>query len=140
MKVLLREDISKLGKLGQIVEVADGYARNFLLPRHLAVRATKGNEALIAKIKKRRAEREAARQQAFEQQAEELRGKSITIEAKTAEERTLYGSIDARQPHAVNDATQVAGWSEVIVLYQGAGSLLPGDFTLAEPRNARGSR
>ncbi len=97
MKVLLREDIEKLGKLGEIVEVRAGYARNYLLPRRMAVQATKDNEALIAKIKKRRAELEAAKRTDFEEQAESLRGKSITIEARVAEERALYGSVDARQ-------------------------------------------
>ena len=97
MKVLLREDIEKLGQLGEIVEVKAGYARNYLLPRRLAVLVSRDNEALIARIKKRRAELEVARRRSFVEQADVLRGKSITIEAKVAEERALYGSVDSRQ-------------------------------------------
>lgn len=95
MKILLRDDVEKLGRLGDIVEVAEGYARNYLLPRQLAVRATRDNEALIVKIKKRRAEREAAKRQEFAEKAEELRGKSTTITTRVNEEGKLYGSVDA---------------------------------------------
>lgn len=95
MKILLRDDVEKLGRLGDIVEVAEGYARNYLLPRQLAVRATRDNEALIVKIKKHRAEREAARRQVFAEKAEELRGKSTTITTRVNEEGKLYGSVDA---------------------------------------------
>lgn len=95
MKILLRDDVEKLGRLGDIVEVAEGYARNYLLPRQLAVRATRDNEALIVKIKKHRAEREDARRQVFAEKAEELRGKSTTITTRVNEEGKLYGSVDA---------------------------------------------
>jgi large subunit ribosomal protein L9 len=95
MKVLLRDDVDKLGALGEIIDVADGFARNFLLPQNLAVRATQANEALIRKIRKQRAELESARRRKYEAEAGELRGKSTTIIAKVNEERKLYGSVDA---------------------------------------------
>jgi large subunit ribosomal protein L9 len=97
MKVLLKENVENLGNLGDVVTVKSGYARNFLLPRNLAVQATRENEAQIAKIKKRRAELEAQRRQKYVEQAESLRGKSTTIMARVNEEKVLYGSVDAFQ-------------------------------------------
>jgi large subunit ribosomal protein L9 len=97
MKVLLREDLEKLGSLGEVVDVKNGYARNYLLPRRLAVAVTPENEAQIAKIKKRRAELEEKRKQKYVEQAAELRGKSITIMARVHDEHELYGSVDQAQ-------------------------------------------
>lgn len=97
MKVLLRDDVEKLGNLGDVVEVASGYARNYLLPRQLAVQATRENEALIEQIKRRRRDIEKARRQTYVEKAEAMRGQSITIVAKVADERNLFGSVDAAQ-------------------------------------------
>ncbi len=97
MKILLRETVEKLGDRGEIVDVAPGYARNYLIPRRLAVPATEANfrqleieKARIARlIAKEQAEREAARQR--------LEAVSCTIIAAASPEGRLYGSVGPQQ-------------------------------------------
>ena len=96
MKVILQQDIVKVGKEGDVVTVADGFARNYLLPRSLAQIATAGalkNIALKNALEERRSEK--LRSQA-DQQAAALEGKSVTIAAKTGTGDRLYGSITAQ--------------------------------------------
>ncbi|MBI3832022.1 MAG: 50S ribosomal protein L9 [Planctomycetes bacterium] len=94
MKVILRDDISNLGKLGEIVEVKEGYARNYLLPRQLALRCTADAEKQIEAERKRRTLREAHKVEELKKVAETLNGRSVTITAKADEEK-LYGSVGA---------------------------------------------
>lgn len=94
MKVILRDDISNLGKLGEIVEVKEGYARNYLLPRQLALRCTADAEKQIEAERKRRTLREAQKVEELKKVAETLNGRSVTITAKADEEK-LYGSVGA---------------------------------------------
>ena len=97
MKVLLRRNVSKLGQIGDVVEVRDGYARNYLIPEGLAVVPTEGNiraverekEAYLAELARRRAE--------LETQAKLLNGKEFTITARANEEGHLYGSVGPAQ-------------------------------------------
>ncbi len=97
MKVLLRETVEKLGERGEIVDVAPGHARNYLIPRRLAVPATEANfrqleieKARIARlIAKEQAEREAARQR--------LEAASCTVVAAASPEGHLYGSVGPQQ-------------------------------------------
>ena len=97
MKVILKSDVSKLGKAGTLVDVSDGHARNFLIPRGLAIEATPGklNEwkaeqaRLKAKDEKLRAEAEALQKS--------LQGKAVTVEGKAGENGKLFGSITAAQ-------------------------------------------
>ncbi len=93
MKVILKEDVKSLGKAGEIVDVSDGYARNYLIPRRLAVIADEKNIKAFELQKKRimeAAERERAEMTSF---AERLRSVNITIKAKAGEEGKLFGSI-----------------------------------------------
>ena len=95
MKVILHKDVAKMGKDGDVVTVADGYARNYLFPRNLAVLATEGalkNIALRAALDERRSEKLRSN---ADQQASALEGKSVTITAKTGSADRLYGSITA---------------------------------------------
>jgi len=92
MKVILRDDIEKLGKLGEVVEVRDGYARNFLLPRQKALLCTPDAEKQIDAERKRRLVREAKKVEELKGVAETLNGRSVTIAAKAQEEK-LYGSV-----------------------------------------------
>lgn len=92
MKVLLCENVEGLGQLGQLVEVADGYARNYLLPRKLALPASRDAERRVAAEKKRRHERQEADRLGQEELAQRLGGLSLTIMAR-ADGETLYGSI-----------------------------------------------
>jgi len=93
MKVVLREDVEKLGLRGEVVEVARGYARNFLLPRKLAEHATPSRVAELAKVNARRALSEA---QSFEQAqeiAQRLGQAEIRFDVKAGETGVLFGSV-----------------------------------------------
>ena len=93
MKVILLQDVKGSGKKDEIITVSDGYARNFLFPKKLAVEATPG--ALKEIQKKRAAEdaREAERRANAEEKAKQLKGKVVTIPVKCGEKGRLYGSI-----------------------------------------------
>lgn len=93
VKVILREDLEKLGDAGQIVTVRPGYARNFLLPRGLAYEATASNVRQL-EAEKRRAEQRAKRDYLeARRRASQLEGLSLTFHAKAGEESKLFGSI-----------------------------------------------
>src|SRR5690606_32933404 len=95
VKVILRQDVKSLGKAGQVVEVADGYARNYLIPRGLAVEATRQN--LSSLEEQRRQEDRRARQQLEQARADarKLEGKVVTVTARAGEGGRLYGSVTA---------------------------------------------
>ena len=93
MKVLLRSDISGVGKKGEIVEVAKGYARNFLLPTGSALVATGGVESQAAAMRKSAALRDAQDKESAQTVAEVLSGTTITITARAAAEGRLFGSV-----------------------------------------------
>lgn len=96
MKLLLREDVENLGKIGEIVDVAGGYGRNYLLPRGLAVKASMKN----VKEQEHQKKLIQARMDRQKKDAEELAGSldsvSCTITRKTGEEEKLYGSVTSR--------------------------------------------
>jgi len=93
MKVLLCEDIKKLGWLGDIVEVNEGYARNYLLPQGLAKVATEGNIRSIAKEKGKRAEERLRERRRIEKAAEAVNGAEAVLAARANEQGVLFGSI-----------------------------------------------
>ena len=93
MKVILRSDVTDVGKKGDIVDVADGYGRNFLLPRGLALIATEGAVDQAAKMRRARDLRDAHDREAAQTVATTLVPKIITIEAKSGSEGKLFGSI-----------------------------------------------
>jgi large subunit ribosomal protein L9 len=93
MKVLLCEDISKLGWLGDVVEVNEGYARNYLLPQGLAKRATEGNIRAIAEEKAKRAELRLKERKRTEKAVEAVDGAEAALAAKANEQGVLFGSI-----------------------------------------------
>ncbi len=97
MKVLLRKNILKLGKIGELVEVKAGYARNYLLPQGLAVEPTKTNLRAVEIEKERYMAELAARKGEFEAKAAACQGKEITIQARANEEGHLYGSVGPAQ-------------------------------------------
>ncbi len=97
MEVLLHKDVEKLGKAGDIVDVAPGYARNYLFPRRIATVVTKEN-LMRLEFEKRRAEREAQRRrEALMKLAQELQSVSLTIPAQASESGTLFGSVGEAQ-------------------------------------------
>jgi large subunit ribosomal protein L9 len=95
MKVILREDISTLGEAGQTVEVKDGYGRNYLIPRHLAIPATKGNLRSIDDIKMQKGIRDKKRRGAAEKIKLGIEKLQLTAEVMVGEEERLFGSVTA---------------------------------------------
>jgi large subunit ribosomal protein L9 len=93
MRLLLRSDVDGLGKKGDLVDVADGYARNFLVPRGLAMKATKGAEAQAESMRRARTVRDAADRSAAEDIAKVLVPQVIAISAKAGSEGRLFGSV-----------------------------------------------
>jgi len=92
MKVILRDDIEKVGKLGEVVDVRDGYARNYLLPRQLALLCNADSEKQIQAERKRRLVREQKKVEELKNVATMLNGRSVNISVKAQEEK-LYGSV-----------------------------------------------
>ena len=97
MKVLLCEDIRSLGWLGDVVEVKDGYARNYLLPLGLAKVATEGNIRAIAEEKAKRAVQRIHEKKRLENAAEAVSGAEAVLAAKANEQGHLFGSVTAKQ-------------------------------------------
>ena len=93
MKVILTSEVDKLGAAHDVVEVAEGYARNFLVPRSLAVPATKSALANLDNLKKVGERREGRLRGAAEEDAKKFDGKKIVLEAKTGEGGRLFGSV-----------------------------------------------
>ncbi len=93
MKVLLCEDIQKLGWLGDIVEVNTGYARNYLLPQGLAKVATEGNIRALAKEKARRAQQRLQERRRMEKAVEAVNGAEAVLAARANEQGVLFGSV-----------------------------------------------
>jgi large subunit ribosomal protein L9 len=93
MKVLLCEDVKKLGWLGDIVEVREGYARNYLLPQGLAKVATEANVRSIAQAKAERAEQRLRERRRLEKAAEAVNGAEAVVAARANEQGVLFGSI-----------------------------------------------
>jgi large subunit ribosomal protein L9 len=96
MDVILREDVEKLGSRGDLVKVADGYARNFLLPQKKAVAATDSNRKIVEQEREAYLRREAKLKSEFEGQAKLLAGTVVTIAQKVGENDQLFGSVTAQ--------------------------------------------
>jgi large subunit ribosomal protein L9 len=96
MRVILQEDVEKLGKSGDLVTVSDGYARNFLIPRKLAVRATTRNMKQLEHAKRVAAQRRARRLKLSADLRTKLEELSITVTKPVGENEKLYGSVTGR--------------------------------------------
>jgi large subunit ribosomal protein L9 len=95
MEIILRADVQHLGKIGEVVKVKDGYARNYLLPKGLAYPATDANKKKITYEGERLAKQQAAEKAAAETEATRLAEVRLTFEVKVGEEEKLYGSVTA---------------------------------------------
>jgi large subunit ribosomal protein L9 len=104
MKIILQENIEKLGTRGQVVEVAEGYARNYLLPRSLAIPASAGNMKQLEKIRATLAKKEATEKGAAELLAQQLAAASVSISRKAGENDQLFGSVTAADIAAALEA------------------------------------
>jgi large subunit ribosomal protein L9 len=96
MEVILREDIEKLGSRGELVKVAPGYARNFLLPKRLAVAATESNRKIVEQERHAHLRKEAKQKSEAEDLGKLLAGNAVTIAQKAGENNQLFGSVTAQ--------------------------------------------
>lgn len=108
MDVILREDIDKLGNRGQLVKVANGYARNFLLPKRLAVAATDANKKIVEQERQSHLRREAKEQADASDLAKMMANVSVTISQKAGENDQLFGSVTVKD---IADALEKEGYS-----------------------------
>ena len=93
MEVILKEDVQKLGARGDVVKVTDGYGRNYLLPRKLAIEATAGNKAVIEQMKAASVRRSAKEKSQAEELAKQFEGISVSFQRRTGEHDQLLGSV-----------------------------------------------
>lgn len=129
VKLLLKESIKNVGKVGDVVEVSAGYARNYLLPNDLAVQPTAGN---VKKIEERRKEIEKQEREKREQQAaliKQLEGVEVTLERRANEQGHLFGSVTATD---IAKALQAQGYN-----IEAADVNLPGKLDRIEKYNVR---
>ena len=96
MEVILREDIEKLGSRGEVVKVAPGYARNFLLPKKLAVAATASNKKIVEQERQSHLRKEAKLQGEAQDLAKLMDGVTVTISQKAGENDQLFGSVTSK--------------------------------------------
>jgi large subunit ribosomal protein L9 len=93
MKIVLREDVDTLGKKGDLLEVADGYARNYLVPRGLALRASAGAQKQADAMRRNRDARDKREREAAQALAAQFEGRTISIKARAGGEGKLFGSV-----------------------------------------------
>jgi len=135
MEVILKEDVPTLGSRGDVVKVADGYGRNYLLPRKLAIEATRSNRAVIEQMKQASLRRAARDKADAEAQAKLLEAVSLSFTRKAGEKDQLFGSvtsgdiaaaleakgyaIDRRKIHLDEPLKQIGEFKVPIRLYKG---------------------
>jgi large subunit ribosomal protein L9 len=93
MEVILKEDVAKLGSRGDVVKVAEGYGRNYLLPRKLAIQATAGNKQVIEQMKAAALRRSAKEKAQAEELAKQFDGISVSFLRRSGEHDQLFGSV-----------------------------------------------
>ncbi|MGD0963988.1 MAG: 50S ribosomal protein L9 [Candidatus Acidiferrales bacterium] len=108
MQIILQEDVDKLGNRGELVEVAEGYARNFLLPRKLALEATSGNMKRLEKMRAAFAKKEATEKDSATTLAGLLASVSLEFARKSGENDQLFGSVTSGD---LAEALQAKGYS-----------------------------
>ncbi len=97
MEVILKEDVPKLGNRGDVVKVAEGYGRNYLLPHKLAIEASAGNKAVIKQMKDAAVRRSAREKGDAEILAQQFEGLAIHFRRKAGEKDTLFGSVTSSE-------------------------------------------
>jgi large subunit ribosomal protein L9 len=108
MKVILRKEHEKLGGVGNVVDVKNGYARNFLIPKGIAYPASDGSMRALEEEKKQAGRREAKELKSSEKMAAELEKVSITLQMKVGEDEKLFGSVTSQM---IADALKEKGFS-----------------------------
>ncbi|MCU7494884.1 MAG: 50S ribosomal protein L9 [Ignavibacteria bacterium] len=107
MKVILRKNFEQLGQIGDVVDVKDGFARNFLIPRNIAFAAQKGNVRALEEEKKQLARKKVKELQAAEALAAELEKVSVTIPVKVGEEDKIFGTVTTQM---ISDSLKEKGY------------------------------
>jgi len=93
MEVILKEDVSKLGSRGDVVRVAEGYGRNYLLPRKLAIEATAGNKQVIDQMRASALRRSAKEKEQAEELSKQFDGLTVSFQRRSGEQEQLFGSV-----------------------------------------------
>jgi large subunit ribosomal protein L9 len=106
MEVILREDVDKIGSRGALVKVADGYARNYLLPKRLAVAATASNKKIVEQEREAHVRREAKQASESQDLAKLLENVTLTFRQKVGENDHLFGSVTAKDIAEALEAKQ----------------------------------
>jgi large subunit ribosomal protein L9 len=96
MKIILKEDLKDLGKCGEVIQVKDGYARNYLFPKNLAIPATKGNLRSINEVTRQKKIRDDKKIKGDEKLKADLEKISITAEVRVGEEDRVFGSVTSQ--------------------------------------------
>ena len=97
MKLIMLKDVKSIGKAGDVINASDGYAKNFLLPRGLAVEATKSNISELEAKKRSEAKKKAAELEKAREFAAELKDKGVKIQVKAGENGKLFGSVTVKE-------------------------------------------
>ncbi|HLX13405.1 MAG TPA: 50S ribosomal protein L9 [Bacteroidota bacterium] len=108
MKIILRQDHDKLGKVGDVVNVADGYARNYVLPKRIGYQASEGTLRMLEEEKKQAANRVKKEETGAKKLAAELEKISVTLPMKVGEDDKLFGSVTSQM---IADAIKEKGFS-----------------------------
>jgi large subunit ribosomal protein L9 len=108
MEVILKEDVAKLGSRGDVVKVAEGYGRNFLLPRKLAIEATVGNKKVIDQMRAAALRRSAKEKAQAEELSKQFEGISVGFQRRAGEHDQLFGSVTSGD---IADALEKKGFT-----------------------------
>lgn len=108
MEVILKEDVATLGSRGDVVKVADGYGRNFLLPRKLAIEASAGNKKVIEQMRAAAVRRSAKEKAQAEELSKQFDGLSVSFQRRSGEHDQLFGSVTSGD---VADALEKKGFN-----------------------------
>ena len=108
MEVILKEDVAKLGSRGDVVKVAEGYGRNFLLPRKLAIEASAGNKKVIEQMRAAAVRRSAKEKAQAEELSKQFDGVSVSFARRAGEQDHLFGSVTSSD---IGDALDKKGFN-----------------------------
>ena len=108
MEVILKEDVAKLGSRGDVVKVAEGYGRNFLLPRKLAIEASTGNKKVIEQMRAAAVRRSAKEKAQAEELSKQFDGVSVSFARRAGEQDQLFGSVTSGD---IGDALEKKGFN-----------------------------
>ena len=108
MEVILKEDVAKLGSRGDVVKVAEGYGRNFLLPRKLAIEATTGNKKVIEQMRAAAVRRSAKEKAQADELSKQFDGLSVSFARRAGEQDQLFGSVTSSD---IGDALEKKGFN-----------------------------